>query len=186
MQGKMVQLTSAVILCLALFGQSVMAKPGYASGYDVDYYDHPKYSFNYGVADHHTGDVKSQHETRDGDVVKGQYSLVEPDGSIRTVDYTADSVNGFNAVVSKSAPTVHAHAVVAKPIVQPIVKHVVPAVHKTVYAHPAPIVHAAEPHYAAPAYGHYDYDAYDNHYAYEPHHGSYEPHQYEPHQYSHY
>lgn len=38
MQGKMVQLTSAVILCLALFGQSVMAKPGYAAGYDVDYY----------------------------------------------------------------------------------------------------------------------------------------------------
>lgn len=34
--------------------------------------DHPKYSFNYGVADHHTGDVKSQHETRDGDVVKGK------------------------------------------------------------------------------------------------------------------
>lgn len=28
----------------------------------------------------------------------GQYSLVEPDGSIRTVDYTADPVNGFNAV----------------------------------------------------------------------------------------
>lgn len=24
----------------------------------------------------------------------GQYSLVEPDGSIRTVDYTADKVNG--------------------------------------------------------------------------------------------
>lgn len=34
------------------------------------------YSFNYGVADHHTGDVKSQHETRDGDVVKGK-SLFE-------------------------------------------------------------------------------------------------------------
>lgn len=28
----------------------------------------------------------------------GQYSLVEPDGSIRTVDYTADPINGFNAV----------------------------------------------------------------------------------------
>lgn len=34
--------------------------------------DHPKYSFNYGVADHHTGDIKSQHETRDGEVVKGK------------------------------------------------------------------------------------------------------------------
>lgn len=38
MQGKIMQLTSAVILCLVLFGQSVVAKPGYASGYDVDYY----------------------------------------------------------------------------------------------------------------------------------------------------
>lgn len=62
---------------------------------------HPQYSFQYGVHDSHTGDIKQQHETRDGDVVKGQYSLVEPDGSVRTVDYTADHHNGFNAVVSK-------------------------------------------------------------------------------------
>jgi hypothetical protein len=46
------------------------------------------------VTDHHTGDIKHQSETRDGGVVKGQYSLVEPDGSIRTVDYTADDING--------------------------------------------------------------------------------------------
>lgn len=38
MQSKMVQLGCAVILCLSLFGQSVIAKPGYAAGYDVDYY----------------------------------------------------------------------------------------------------------------------------------------------------
>lgn len=38
-------------------------------------------------------------------MVKGQYSLVEPDGSVRTVDYTADDHNGFNAVVHKSGPT---------------------------------------------------------------------------------
>ncbi|XP_055909277.1 larval cuticle protein A1A [Eupeodes corollae] len=75
----------------------------------VDYYAPPKYAFKYGVNDYHTGDVKSQHETRDGDTVKGQYSLVEPDGSIRTVDYTADKHNGFNAVVHKTAP-VHSHS----------------------------------------------------------------------------
>lgn len=46
---------------------------------------YPKYSFNYGIKDPHTGDIKSQAEERDGDVVKGQYSLVEPDGSVRTV-----------------------------------------------------------------------------------------------------
>jgi len=74
----------------------------------VDYYAHPKYAYKYGVNDYHTGDVKSQHETRDGDVVKGSYSLVEPDGSVRTVDYTADKHNGFNAVVHRTAP-VHSH-----------------------------------------------------------------------------
>ena len=68
---------------------------------------HPKYQFNYGVKDHHTGDHKSQWEQRDGDVVKGSYSLVEPDGSIRTVEYTADDHNGFNAVVKKSGPSHH-------------------------------------------------------------------------------
>lgn len=51
--------------------------------------------------------MKSQHETRDGDVVKGQYTVVEPDGSIRTVDYTADKHNGFNAVVHKTEPLKH-------------------------------------------------------------------------------
>lgn len=34
----MIQLTCAAVLCLSLFGQSVIAKPGYAAGYDVDYY----------------------------------------------------------------------------------------------------------------------------------------------------
>lgn len=32
--------------------------------------------------------------------------MVEPDGSIRTVIYTADPLNGFNAVVER-APVVH-------------------------------------------------------------------------------
>jgi len=67
----------------------------------------PNYHFNYGVKDLHTGDLKSQWERREGDVVKGSYSLMEPDGSIRTVDYTADSRNGFNAVVSKTGHGVH-------------------------------------------------------------------------------
>lgn len=90
----------------------------------------PRYAFNYGVNDQHTGDIKQQSEQREGDVVKGQYSLVEPDGSIRTVDYTADPVNGFNAVVSKSGPGVH-----AAPVVKPVA---VPVVAQVAYA-PAPI-----------------------------------------------
>ncbi|XP_069668747.1 adult-specific cuticular protein ACP-20-like [Periplaneta americana] len=77
------------------------------TGHDVDYYAYPKYSFKYSVNDYHTGDVKSQHEVRDGDVVKGQYSLVEPDGTLRTVDYTADKHSGFNAVVTKTGHGLH-------------------------------------------------------------------------------
>ncbi|XP_028030305.1 cuticle protein 8-like [Bombyx mandarina] len=72
-----------------------------------DEYAHPKYDFAYSVADPHTGDHKSQHESRDGDSVHGSYSLVQPDGSVRKVDYTADEHHGFNAVVHNSAPSVH-------------------------------------------------------------------------------
>lgn len=65
---------------------------------------HPHYTYAYSVNDFHTGDSKTQHETRNGDVVRGQYSLTDPDGSRRTVDYTADAHNGFNAVVHRTAP----------------------------------------------------------------------------------
>lgn len=61
-----------------------------------------QYSFEYHVNNPETGDIKSQNEIRDGDVVHGQYGLVEPDGSVRTVEYTADDQNGFRAVVHRS------------------------------------------------------------------------------------
>ncbi|KAJ8941010.1 hypothetical protein NQ318_006439 [Aromia moschata] len=81
--------------------------PVKATHHAIDYYAPPKYTFKYGVKDYHTGDIKSQQESRDGDVVKGQYSLVEPDGSVRTVEYSADKHSGFNAVVHKSGPSKH-------------------------------------------------------------------------------
>lgn len=81
---------------------------------------HPQYQFAYNVQDALTGDSKTQEETRDGDIVKGSYSLIEPDGSRRIVNYYADPINGFNAVVQKDLPV--APAVVAqKTIVQPVV-----------------------------------------------------------------
>ena len=60
----------------------------------------PQYSFGYSVNDVSTGDSKSRQETRDGDVVTGSYSVAQPDGRVRTVTYTADPVNGFQAVVT--------------------------------------------------------------------------------------
>nr|AYA49929.1 cuticular protein 112 [Leptinotarsa decemlineata] len=81
---------------------------------------YPKYEFNYGVADGHTGDHKSQHEVRDGDVVKGSYSVAEPDGTLRTVHYTADDHNGFNAVVSRSGHAVHPQVITKSVAVAPV------------------------------------------------------------------
>lgn len=60
----------------------------------MNFQAHPKYGYSYSVEDPHTGDHKSHHETRDGDVVKGEYSFLQPDGSFRKVTYTADHHNG--------------------------------------------------------------------------------------------
>ncbi|CAH0728891.1 unnamed protein product, partial [Brenthis ino] len=67
----------------------------------VDYKAKPDYHYAYGVQDPHSGNQQDHKEYRDGDVVHGEYSLVEPDGSIRLVKYTADPKNGFQATVHK-------------------------------------------------------------------------------------
>lgn len=113
---------------VALFGCLANAYPPQYKSYDhhdyhhddtdhhyVDHYDHhapAPYHFEYGVKDLHTHDIKSQHEVSDGHGnVKGSYSLVEPDGSTRVVEYTADHEHGFNAVVKKiAAPIAHHHS----------------------------------------------------------------------------
>lgn len=74
---------------------------------DIDYYAHPQYKFSYGVNDPHTGDYKTQYEERNGDRVKGAYSVADPDGTLRTVHYTADDHSGFNALVSKDGKAEH-------------------------------------------------------------------------------
>jgi hypothetical protein len=67
----------------------------------------PSYKFEYTVSDPHTGDLKKQWESREGGVVKGLYSLVEPDGSLRTVHYEADPKTGFHATVHKTGVNKH-------------------------------------------------------------------------------
>lgn len=90
------------------------------------------YSFSYGVSDPHTGDNKHQEESLTNGVVHGSYSLTEPDGTIRKVTYTADKINGFNAVVEKSGVAHHA---------APIAHHVAPIVaHAPVVAHAPALV----------------------------------------------
>ncbi|KAK7869757.1 hypothetical protein R5R35_008292 [Gryllus longicercus] len=65
----------------------------------VDYVAYPKYKFEYGVEDKHTGDIKQQKEVRDGDQVEGEYSLKEPGGNVRTVKYSSEKKTGFFAHV---------------------------------------------------------------------------------------
>ncbi|XP_047986110.1 cuticle protein 7-like [Leguminivora glycinivorella] len=82
--------------------EPVLIKDHHGHEKHVDYYTHPKYKFEYKVSDKHTGDHKTQHEHRDGDVVKGFYSLHEPDGSVRDVHYESDKKTGFHAEVKHS------------------------------------------------------------------------------------
>ncbi|XP_076652119.1 cuticular protein 1 [Halictus rubicundus] len=134
-----------------------------AKALDADFDPHPQYSYAYDVHDSLTGDAKSQQETRDGDVVQGSYSLLEADGTRRIVDYTADPVNGFNAVVRKeaaAAPLVAAPvakiaaAPVAKLAAAPAISYAAPiAKYATPLAYAAPVAKfAAAPalSYAAP------------------------------------
>ncbi|GAB6022636.1 hypothetical protein CHUAL_006731 [Chamberlinius hualienensis] len=71
------------------------------------------YNFGYDVKDYVYGNQQSRHESGSSDpkgVTKGSYSLVEPDGSVRTVNYEADWVNGFRATVSdKNGVTQHGY-----------------------------------------------------------------------------
>lgn len=53
----MVQLTCAVIVCLSLFGKIVNAAPGYAAGYDVDYYVREHFLLKF-------GEIKCNHKDR--------------------------------------------------------------------------------------------------------------------------
>ncbi|KAK7604003.1 hypothetical protein V9T40_004276 [Parthenolecanium corni] len=84
----------------------------------IDYADaYPQYQYAYNIQDTLTGDSKTQEETREGGVVKGRYSLIDADGSRRTVSYYADPLNGFNAVVQKDLPIVAAPVVKAAPAI---------------------------------------------------------------------
>ena len=78
-----------------------------------------EYAYEYAVHDDHTNDIHSHKESRKGDLTQGEYSLVEADGTIRTVKYHVDGKSGFVAEVTHTGtPIVHAAPAPAyKPIV---------------------------------------------------------------------
>ncbi|XP_055620411.1 cuticle protein 19-like [Toxorhynchites rutilus septentrionalis] len=91
----------ALVVCLATV---VVAVSAFA--YEA-YHTHPKYEYKYGVEDTHTGDNKEQWEHRDGDDVKGSYSLHEPDGTYRVVEYNSEKDGGFQAHVQRNGHAQH-------------------------------------------------------------------------------
>ncbi|XP_050433929.1 cuticle protein 7-like [Adelges cooleyi] len=105
MAAKLIVFAACVASALAQYPYAAPAypAPAYPKAYAPEPAYPPKpYSFEYSVNDPYTYDVKSQSEYADGNgYVKGSYSLVEPDGSTRVVEYTADDYNGFNAEVKK-------------------------------------------------------------------------------------
>ncbi|XP_060666257.1 cuticle protein 7 [Drosophila nasuta] len=113
-------------ICLALTGATwaieLQPEPDYGP---------VAYEFHWAVNDPHTGDIKSQKETRKDDKVEGQYTLIDADGYQRIVDYTSDAHNGFNAVVRREPtdikiplPTIEKKLIATK-----IVAPVLPLVH---------------------------------------------------------
>ncbi|XP_017129371.1 cyclic nucleotide-gated cation channel beta-1 [Drosophila elegans] len=79
-------------------------------GRTVDYVARPDYSFAYGVEDGNSRVLQNRKETRTGDEVRGVYSVVDPDGTLRVVKYTADDANGFQAeVITNGVKTLHGH-----------------------------------------------------------------------------
>lgn len=59
----------------------------------------PSYQFGFDVKDDEFTNYQNRKETRDGGIIKGSYSVVDSDGFIRTVSYTADPKEGFKAEV---------------------------------------------------------------------------------------
>ncbi|XP_055618821.1 cuticle protein-like [Toxorhynchites rutilus septentrionalis] len=134
------------VITVAPVAKTIVATPIAKAVVAEEFDAHPQYSYSYGISDALTGDSKSQQESRDGDLVRGFYSVVDPDGTKRTVEYTADAHSGFNAVVHReplaavkavaAAPAIAAKTVAVQPVVAPLAV-------KTIIAQPAVATYAA-------------------------------------------
>ena len=154
-----------------------------------------QYDFAYAVNDPTTGDQKDQQETRNGDDVSGYYRTLDADGSLRTVKYKSDAVNGFTAEVVRepvagavAAPVRAAPAAVVVPKVAVKPAAVVPVVAPAPVVVPAPAVPYAPAAPAAPYYFgsasvypySYGYQPYPYSYGYQPYPNAYSPYAYSP------
>ncbi|PSN37950.1 hypothetical protein C0J52_10420 [Blattella germanica] len=151
---------SPALSLVAMLAAAALAVPVYEEHQHVE----EEHYFKYAVKDEHTQDIKEQYEKRDGDKVEGYYSLVEPDGTIRTVKYSSDKHTGFVAHVEKSGHASHPAPIKkveipVKKVIYPVKKVVLPVkkvVYPVKYHSYEPVVqhsYTQEPsHYEAPSY----------------------------------
>ncbi|CAL4151754.1 unnamed protein product, partial [Meganyctiphanes norvegica] len=98
------ELSSVVLLacvCISLAAPQYHPAP---YGHPAPVYKHKArpYSYQYGVKSPYHGTDFGADESSDGNVVKGSYTVVLPDGRTQKVTYTADHYAGYNADVSYS------------------------------------------------------------------------------------
>ncbi|XP_067648072.1 uncharacterized protein [Eurosta solidaginis] len=122
--------------------QKVVVNDGLTSGGGggprFDYIAKPAYEFAYGVEDAQARLLQSRQEMRDCDTVRGSYSVVDPDGSLRVVKYTADDISGFKAEVTTNGldTMVHGQQPPSQPYPAPLWNYPHAAQHQV--QHPQP------------------------------------------------
>ncbi|KAE8737083.1 hypothetical protein FOCC_FOCC017459 [Frankliniella occidentalis] len=96
---------ATIVLLLASVGATPRQDTGFLRADSAAHHkDAVHYKYQYAVDDRASGVVNDRWEQRNGDFVKGQYSLLDPDGKVRTVDYEVDGERGFHAVVRTQYP----------------------------------------------------------------------------------
>lgn len=105
---------------------------------DADLYDlNPQYSYSYQVASDEEQTYIKHQEARDNDVVTGEYSYVDPLGSLITVKYTAGP-DGYQETRTAEANFIAIRARPAKPVVEEVIAPVVKPKPPQVFVRPTP------------------------------------------------
>ncbi|XP_045462235.1 UPF0746 protein DDB_G0281095 [Harmonia axyridis] len=68
---------------------------------EEEYDPNPSYQFGFDVKDDLNTNYQNRKEQKEGNKITGSYSVVDSDGFIRTVTYTADPKEGFKAEVHR-------------------------------------------------------------------------------------
>ncbi|XP_069705124.1 uncharacterized protein [Periplaneta americana] len=107
MQKSALIIGVAVLLVVATTRATPKLHPSYPytpTAGTPDHYNEVQYDYRYAVDDPKSGVINDRWEQRYGEYVKGAYSVLDPDGRVRTVDYEVDGPKGFHAVIRTQFP----------------------------------------------------------------------------------